>query len=94
MIKKLRFLPVIMLCLVMAFIAASPAKKTEASNRVADGVHLGTIDLSGMTLDEAADAMAEYCELIADSDLTINVRNIPTEVLDKMEAGEEERRGE
>ena len=89
MIKKLRFLPVIMLCLVMAFIAASPAKKTEASNRIADGVHLGTIDLSGMTLDEAADAMAEYCELIADSDLTINVRNIPTEVLDKMEAGEE-----
>ncbi len=89
MIKKLRFLPILMILTAMVFMAFSPAEKAKAADTLADGIHLGTTDLSGMTLDEAADAMEEYYENIAASDLTINIRNIPTDVLDKMEAGEE-----
>ena len=90
MFKKLRFLPIFMVLTAMIFIAASPAEKTKAADdTLADGIHLGTTDLSGMTLDEAADAMEEYYDLVAESDLTINVRNIPADVLEKMESGEE-----
>ena len=88
MFKKLRFLPILIMALVLAVIAFSPAGTSEAGNKIADGVYLGDQDLSGKTMGEAADAMEAYYEKIAASDLTINVRKLPSDVLKKLEAGE------
>ncbi len=86
--KKLRFLPILIAVLAVSFAVTLPADTAKAGNKIAEGVRLGATDLSGMTLDEAAGVMKDYCDLIASSDLTINVRNIPDDVLTKMEAGE------
>ena len=88
MFKKLRLLPILIMALVLAVIAFSPAGTSEAGNKIADGVYLGDQDLSGKTMSEAADAMEAYYEKIAASDLTINVRKLPSDVLNKLEAGE------
>ena len=88
MAKKLRFLSIFIILLAVALTVFLPGGKTEAGNKVADGVFLGDRDLSGMTMNEAADAMEEYYEKVSASELTINVRKIPDEALAKMEAGE------
>ncbi len=88
MVKKLRFLPILLVLLVMVCAASSSGGKTEAGNKIADGIFLGDQDLSGKTMNEAADAMEAYYEKIAASNLTIQVRKIPSDVAKKMEAGE------
>lgn len=88
MLKKLRLLPIIIITLVMGFIAFSPVDKAEADNRIADGVFLGSQDLSGMNLTEAVAAMEKYYDTIAASNLKINIRDIPADVLKKIENGE------
>ena len=88
MFKKLRILPILIMALVAAIIAFSPAGTTEAGNKIADGIFLGDQDLSGKTMTEAAAAMEAYYEKIAASDLTINVRKLPDDVVKKLEAGE------
>ena len=88
MFKKLRFLPISIMALVLAVIAFAPAGTTEAGNKIADGVYLGSQDLSGKTMNEAADLMEQYYEKIAASDLTIYVRKLPSDALKKLEAGE------
>ncbi len=88
MFKKLRFLPILIMALVLAVVAFLPAGMSEAGNKIADGVYLGDQDLSGKTMSEAADAMEAYYEKIAASDLIINVRMVPNDVLKKLEAGE------
>ena len=88
MAKKLHYLPILLILLVMVFTGSFSADKTEAGNKIADGIFLGDQDLSGKTMNEAADAMEAYYEKIAASDLTINVRKLPDEVLKKLEAGQ------
>ena len=88
MFKRLRFLPILIMALVLMIIAFAPADTSEAGNKIADGVFLGDQDLSGKMMNEAADAMEAYYEKIAASDIMINVRKLPDEVLKKLEAGE------
>ena len=85
--KKLRFLPILLILLVIGIAASSPKGKTEAGNIIADGIFLGDEDLSGKTLNEAADAMEAYYEKIAASNFTIKIRKVPSDVLKKMESG-------
>ena len=88
MAKKLRFLPILLLLLAVGFAASSSGGKTEAGNIIADGIFLGDEDLSGKTLNEAADAMEAYYEKIAASNLTIKLRKVPSDVLKKLESGQ------
>lgn len=85
---KLRLIMLMILTSVIFFAAASPAEKAEAGNRIADGVFLGNQNIGGMALNEAVSVMEKHYRSIAASNLKINVRDIPYEVLAKIENGE------
>ena len=72
--KLLFFIPVLLTALFLLLGVPSSAEAAIVNGgTIAKGVKLGEIDLGGKTLEEASQAVEEYCQKLAASEFTVNI---------------------
>ena len=72
--KALFLIPIFLTALFLLLGVPSSAKAAIVNgSTIAKGVKLGEVDLGGKTLEEASQAVEDYCQQIADSSFTVNV---------------------
>ena len=68
-----RLIPLLLAALCLLFLCPTAEAAIVDGSKIAKGVKLGDVDLGGKTLEEATNAVEEYCNKLAASKLTIEI---------------------
>ena len=70
---KLKYITgALLICLLLSAGICAFAKQDKADT-ISDGIHIGSVDVSGMTYDDALDAVNEYANSISGTAVNLNV---------------------